>query len=101
VINRGGEKLDPKQIEHAFEGDADVERAVVFGVPDADLGQKIYSLLVLRKGASRGLDDIRTSIGAQISGWGMPERVFEVSDIPTNANGKVSRRDLIARYRDA
>ncbi len=100
IINRGGEKLDPKEIERAFENDPDVERAVVFGVADPKMGQRIYGLLVLRKGADRCIDQIRASVGERIAGWGQPERLFEVSAIPTNTNGKVSRSDLARRYRD-
>ncbi|WP_298558202.1 AMP-binding protein [uncultured Aliiroseovarius sp.] len=101
VINRGGEKLDPKVIEQSLERDPDVQRAVVFGVPDPKLGQKIVALIVLRKGATRSVQDIREGAGTQIAGWGMPERLVVVPDVPTNANGKVSRRDLSLRYADA
>jgi acyl-CoA synthetase (AMP-forming)/AMP-acid ligase II len=100
VVNRGGEKLDPKPIEQALERDPDVARAVVFGVADAKLGQKLLGLVVLREGATRGPQQISEAAGARISGWSMPERLVVVSEIPVNANGKVSRRDLAARFSD-
>lgn len=100
VINRGGEKMDPKVIEQTLDRDPDVVRSVVFGLPDPKLGQKIAALIVLREGATRSVQEIRVSVGAQITGWGMPERLFVVPDIPTNSNGKVSRRDLSLRYAD-
>ena len=100
VINRGGEKIDPKVIEESIESDVDVERAVVFGVPDPKLGHKIIAMCVLRKDATRTAQNIRESIGAKITGWGMPEQIILVPEIPTNSNGKVSRRDLSLRYAD-
>jgi acyl-CoA synthetase (AMP-forming)/AMP-acid ligase II len=100
VINRGGEKIDPKAIEQTLERDPDVERAVAFGLPDPKFGQKVFALVVLRKGATRGAQEIRESSALQISGWGLPERFIIVSEIPTNANGKVSRRELALRYSD-
>jgi len=100
VINRGGEKIDPKVIEQSLERDPDVVRAVVFDLPDPKFGQKIIALIVLREGATRGAQEIRESAGARITGWGMPERLIVVSEIPTNANGKVSRRELALRFSD-
>jgi acyl-CoA synthetase (AMP-forming)/AMP-acid ligase II len=100
VINRGGEKIDPKAIEQSLERDPDLLRAVVFGLPDPNYGQKIFAIIVLRNGATRGVQEIRESAGKRITGWGMPERLIVVSEIPTNANGKVSRRDLAMRYSD-
>ncbi len=100
VINRGGEKIDPKVIERALERDPDVIRAAAFGLPDTRLGQKIIALVILREGATRNAREIRESAGAWITGWGMPERIIVVSEIPSNANGKVSRHELALRFAD-
>jgi len=101
VINRGGEKIDPKSIEQALELDPDVGRAVVFGLPDPAMGQRILGLIVLREGATRSAQEIREAAGQRLSGWGMPERLIAIPQIPMNANGKVSRSDLAERFTDA
>lgn len=101
VINRGGEKIDPKSIEQALEHDPDVLRAVVFGLPDPTMGQTIMGLVVLRDGATRSAQEVREAAGQRLSGWSMPERLIAVPRIPMNANGKVSRVDLAERFADA
>ncbi|WP_419912215.1 class I adenylate-forming enzyme family protein [Hoeflea sp.] len=101
VINRGGEKIDPRIIELALETDADVERAVVFGLPDKNYGHKVWAIVKLRDGTVRSSDAIKSATADLISGWGLPERLISVSDIPVNKNGKVSRSDLAARYSDS
>lgn len=60
LINRGGEKISPLEIDSVLLGHPDVAEAVCFGAPDEKYGEVVAAVVVLRQGAPQDVaDDIR------------------------------------------
>jgi acyl-CoA synthetase (AMP-forming)/AMP-acid ligase II len=102
VINRGGEKVFPREIEELILADADVEAVAVVGAPDPELGQVPVAYVVLR-GAEGGSDlavaaevtaRLRDHLSAALVRSKRPVAFSVVRDLPAGATGKVQRRAL-------
>jgi acyl-CoA synthetase (AMP-forming)/AMP-acid ligase II len=102
VINRGGEKVFPREIEELILADPDVEGVAVVGSPDHELGQVPVAYVVLR-----GLeDDADIDVAAQVTARlrdrlavalvrsKRPVSLSVVRALPAGATGKVRRRAL-------
>jgi long-chain acyl-CoA synthetase len=100
LINRGGEKVAPAEVEAAIcrlEGVLDV---AVVGVPDPDLGQVPAALVVAGAFAFDG-ESVRAALVGRLADYKIPTYVHLVADLPRNANGKVVRsavRAMIAEH---
>ncbi|HEV2686574.1 MAG TPA: fatty acid--CoA ligase family protein, partial [Actinomycetota bacterium] len=92
VINRGGEKIDPAEVEEALRAHADVTDVAVAGFADADLGENVGAVIVAR--TSLDADDLRAHVRARLAPYKVPARFVFVDEIPLTELGKVSRRDL-------
>lgn len=92
VINRGGEKIDPLEVEGALRAHDAVVDVAVAGFPDADLGETVGAVVVAR----RPIDDeeLRTHVRARLAPYKVPARFVFVDELPLTELGKVSRRDL-------
>jgi len=95
IINRGGEKIAPFEIEEAILDHPDVAEAVAFGVPDNRLGEDVGVAIVLRPGAapldSRALRDF---VAARVAAFKLPRHVAFVDEIPRGPTGKLQRTGL-------
>jgi len=92
VINRGGEKIDPAEVEEALRSHAAVRDAAVAGFSDADLGENVGAVIVT--GSTLEIDDLRAHVRARLAPYKVPARFVFVDEIPLTELGKVSRRDL-------
>jgi acyl-CoA synthetase (AMP-forming)/AMP-acid ligase II/thioesterase domain-containing protein/acyl carrier protein len=101
VISRGGEKVHPAAVEAALLSHPQVTAAVAFAVPDPVLGARVAA--VVECGATPGptVDEILEWAGRGLKSFMVPERLFVVEQIPTSRVGKVSRRELAARFATA
>jgi len=98
IINRGGEKVSPREVEEVLLGHPEVAEAIVFAVPDARLGEEVGAAVVLRSGVIR-LDEklLRDFAGAALASFKVPRHVVFVSEIPKGPTGKPQRRGLAER----
>ncbi len=102
VINRGGEKVYPRDIEEAIVVDPDVAAAAVVGDDDAVLGQVPVAFLVLQTGVDAAHVDtvayivnrVRKHLDATLVRSQQPVAVHVVERLPAGGNGKVQRRAL-------
>ena len=105
VINRGGEKVFPREIEEMILLDSDVAAVAVVGAPDPELGQVPVAFLVLR-----GIDDesppalaaellgrVRDQLSSALVRSKRPVALNVVGELPAGPTGKVRRRDLSDR----
>ena len=81
IVNRGGEKVSPREVEEVLLGHPEVAEAVVFAVPDARLGEEVGAAVVLRSGAT-GLDDklLRDFAGGVLASFKVPRYVVLFGD---------------------
>lgn len=100
VINRGGEKIAPLEIDQVLCSHPDVQDAATFPIPHPLFGEDIAAAVVL-KGPRRGVDEIRRFASERLSAFKVPNKLLIVSEIPRGPTGKVQRIHLAARLADA
>jgi len=96
LINRGGEKISPAEVEDVLLEHPAVAEASVFGVPDPKYGEEVSAAVVLRGAATA--QELQTYCRTRLADFEVPKLIHLVSAIPKNAMGKVQRRDLTALF---
>jgi acyl-CoA synthetase (AMP-forming)/AMP-acid ligase II len=87
-VNTGGEKVFPEEVEGALKSHPDVFDALVIGVPDERLGQRVGALVQPRDGAALDLAALDAHLRRQIAGYKVPRSIWPVSAIGRTAAGK-------------
>lgn len=100
VINRGGEKIYPRDIEEILLGQPGVRSAAVIGVPDAVLGERPVAYVVPGDSGIAGLElKLRAACAARLPRHKQPSEFRFLRQMPLGSTGKISRRllkDLVA-----
>ncbi|QRV91057.1 AMP binding enzyme [Ceratobasidium sp. AG-Ba] len=98
LINRGGEKIAPPEVDAALLSIPGVHEAVTFGVPDQKYGEVVWAGVVLdpeHKGAGNQEGErIRRALLPKISKFKIPDKIIITDKIPKTATGKVQRRHV-------
>jgi oxalate---CoA ligase len=97
IINRGGEKVAPTEVEDALLAHEDVAEAVVFAAPHASLGEDVAAAIVLRPGALVSKGELREFVGVRLAAFKVPRQLVFVDHIPKGATGKLQRIGLAER----
>ncbi len=97
IINRGGEKVSPSEVDEALQEHDAVRLAVTFGVRHATLGEDVAAAIVLKEAARATAEEIRASLFGRLAEFKIPSRVVVVDAIPVGATGKIQRKGLAAR----
>jgi long-chain acyl-CoA synthetase len=93
LIIRGGSNISPVEVERALLSHPLVREAVVFGIPDPVLGQRVAAVVQLSRGAGNGaLGAILNDTRRQLADYKTPERLWAVDAVPRGPLGKVDRR---------
>ena len=96
LINRGGEKISPTEIDHVLLEHPAVAEAATFGVPDSKYGEEVQAAVVLK--GSADAEDLRAFCREHLADFEVPTVIRIVSTLPKNALGKLERRALTALY---
>ena len=98
LINRGGEKLAPLEIDAAILSVEGVAEAVCFGVEDSKYGEVVWAGVVLKPGyggdGTTEEERIKKGLEGKISKFKVPERIVITKTIPKTATGKIQRRHV-------
>lgn len=94
LIVRGGNKITPIEVERALCACAGVGAALVAGVPDPVLGQRIHALLVAEAGASIDAPALRAELSTRLEKYKHPDVCYLGTDLPTGRTGKIDRGQL-------
>jgi len=97
LINRGGEKISPREVEEALLADGSVSEAVAFPVPHPTLGEDVAAAVVLKGGHSVREGDLRAGLLKTLAQYKVPQRIFFVDEIPKTAVGKPKRVGMAER----
>ncbi len=89
-INTGGEKVYPEEVEMALKAHPDVYDALVVGVSDENYGQAVSAVIQPRGENRPELEELRSFLRAQLSGYKLPRSVTFVDEIPRSATGKAN-----------
>ncbi|WP_319455999.1 MULTISPECIES: fatty acid--CoA ligase family protein [unclassified Mycobacterium] len=95
TIIRGGENIAPAEIEDVLVEHPHVHDCAVVGADDPEWGQIIVAVVVPAPGAAPDAEDLRGFVRGQLRGSRTPDRVVFRDELPTNATGKVLRRELV------
>lgn len=97
VINRGGQKVFPAEIELLLERHPGIARVAVLPFPDERLGEKVWACVVPARSGGISLDEVVSFLrGFRVASYKLPERLTVVPDLPLTSGGKVDRDALRA-----
>ncbi len=94
LINRGGEKVAPREVDDALLDLPGVAQAVTFAVPHPRLGEDVVAAVVLRPGCVITERELRQQALSRLTAVKMPSRIVFVDEIPKGGTGKVQRIGL-------
>ena len=94
VINRGGQKISPLEVEEVLLGHPSVLEAGVFATPHAKLGENVAAVVVLRDNAETTSDQLRQFARKRLAAYKVPSLIHSVAALPKGASGKVKRNAL-------
>ena len=96
MINRGGEKVSPREVDDVLTAHPAVARAVTFPLPHPTLGEDVAAAIVLRPGAHASEAEIRRFVSDRLAVFKVPRRLAFVDEILLGATGKPDRSQLAA-----
>ena len=94
IINRGGEKISPREVDEVLMDHPAVAQAVTFAMPHDKLGEEVAAAIVLREGESAEESDVRDFVSGHLADFKVPRRVLVLDEIPKGATGKLQRIGL-------
>ena len=94
IINRGGEKISPKEVDEVLMDHPAVQQVVTFAVPHEKLGEEVAAAVVLREGVYATPSDLREFAAERLASFKVPRTVLVVDEIPKGPTGKLRRIGL-------
>lgn len=94
LINRGGEKISPREIDEVLLAHQAVAEAVCFGVPDRVYGEEVAAAVTLASEATEA--ELIAHCRASLAEFKCPKVIYIVEAIPRTATGKIQRRNVAA-----
>jgi len=94
IINRGGEKVSPLEIDEVLMDHPAVQQVVTFAMPHDKLGEEVAAAIVLREGEEASEKDIRSFAASRLADFKVPRKVVILTEIPKGATGKMQRIGL-------
>jgi acyl-CoA synthetase (AMP-forming)/AMP-acid ligase II/acyl carrier protein len=94
LINRGGEKIAPREIDEVLLAHPAVRQAVAFAVPHPSLGEDVAAAVVLKDGAAVSEAGLRAFTLDRLPAFKVPSRIIFVKDVPKGPTGKLQRIGL-------
>jgi acyl-CoA synthetase (AMP-forming)/AMP-acid ligase II len=94
IINRGGEKVGPLEVDGVLSAHPAIAQAVTFALPHPKLGEEVAAAVVLKEGQEASEAAIRAFAGERLAAFKVPRRVVILNEIPKGATGKLQRIGL-------
>ena len=98
IINRGGEKIAPQEVDEVLLEHPAVAEAATFAVPHATLGEDVAAAVVLQPHATATPKDLRQFVIGRLAAFKVPRQVLIVSDLEKGPTGKLQRISLAAKF---
>ena len=96
LVNRGGEKIAPLEVDEALLDHRAVAQACAFAVPHPRLGEDIAAAVVLKEGETVDEKALRTFAAHRLADFKVPRRIVFVAELPKGPTGKVQRVGMAA-----
>ena len=97
IINRGGEKVSPREVDEILMDHAAVAQVVCFGMPHPKLGEEVAAVVVLREGQQASERELQTYVSTRAADYKVPKKILFMDEIPKGATGKLQRIGLAAK----
>ncbi|WP_409371466.1 acyl--CoA ligase [Methylocella sp. CPCC 101449] len=94
IINRGGEKVSPLEVDDVLLEHPAVGQCVTFGMPHKALGEEVAAAIVLVEGASLTQSELQAFAGQTLAPYKVPKKIIILDEVPKGATGKVQRIGL-------
>ena len=94
IINRGGEKISPHEVDEVLMDHPAVAQVVTFALPHDKLGEEVAAVVVLRHGSEASEGDIREFAATRLAAFKTPRKIVFRDEIPKGATGKLQRIGL-------
>lgn len=94
IINRGGEKISPREVDEVLLDHPAIAQAVTFAAPHTLLGEDVAAAIVLRAGTSATEPEIKEFAAKKLADFKVPRVVLFVDEIPKGTTGKLQRIGL-------
>jgi acyl-CoA synthetase (AMP-forming)/AMP-acid ligase II len=94
IINRGGEKVSPREVDEVLMDHPAVAQVVTFAIPHDKLGEEVGAVVVLREGAKATDRELRDFVGLRLADYKVPRKIVFMDEIPKGATGKLQRIGL-------
>ncbi|XP_047325433.1 probable CoA ligase CCL9 [Impatiens glandulifera] len=92
LINRGGEKISPIEVDAVLLSHPDIAQGVAFGVPDDKYGEEINCAVIPREGQNIDEEEVLRFCKKNLASFKVPKKVFITDSLPKTASGKIQRR---------
>ena len=94
IINRGGEKISPREVDEVLMDHPAVAQAVAFALPHDKLGEEVAAAVVLSEGEAAEEAELRDFVADRLAAFKVPRRVVLLDEIPKGPTGKLQRIGL-------
>jgi acyl-CoA synthetase (AMP-forming)/AMP-acid ligase II len=97
IINRGGEKISPLEVDEVLMDHPAVMQVVTFAMPHEKLGEDVAAAVVLREGHNLTERELRDFAATRLADFKVPRKILFMAEIPKGATGKLQRIGLAAK----
>ncbi|MGE5866037.1 MAG: AMP-binding protein, partial [Rhizobacter sp.] len=97
IINRGGEKISPREVDEVLMDHPAVAQVVCFGMPHPKLGEEVAAVVVLRDGHAATEHELQRFVSQHAADFKVPRKILFMDEIPKGATGKLQRIGLAQR----
>ncbi len=94
IINRGGEKVSPREVDEILMDHPAVAQVVCFGMPHPKLGEEVAAAVVLREGQAATERELQAFVSQRAAEYKVPKKILILDEIPKGATGKLQRIGL-------
>ena len=101
MIVSGGENVYPIEVEKTLAAHDDVAEAAVLGVDDEKFGQRLEAFVVLRPGAAATPEELKQHVREHLANFKVPRAITVLDELPRGTTGKISRKELQDRAKNA
>ena len=97
IINRGGEKVSPREVDEILMDHPAVAQVVTFGMPHPKLGEEVAAVVVLKPGSGATDRELQAFVAERAADYKVPKKILFMDEIPKGATGKLQRIGLAAK----
>jgi oxalate---CoA ligase len=97
IINRGGEKISPREVDEILMDHPAVAQVVCFGMPHPKLGEEVAACVVLRDGQRASERELQEFVARHAADFKVPKKILFMGEIPKGATGKLQRIGMAAK----